>query len=483
MSMTTVEQMLAQVPGVEDWQALLLTGSYLLLGAAAGAHALLNKTEPRAAQVWLFICLFIPIAGAAIYFAIGVNRIQTRARRLYEPQRHGVTTPRLSRESLTRHGPYLVIGNRVADMPAREGNTAEMLFNGDEAYPAMLKAIAGASERILLCTYIFDADRVGSEFVAALKAAVQRGVEVRVLVDAIGELYSWPQISRMLRRAGIQHRRFLPPRWLPPFGYVNLRTHRKLLLVDRDIAFCGGMNISARHVMQGQAGRKVDDIHFCLRGPVASDLSRLFLDDWRFAANETLPLLTAPLLNDEQVYGTMLCRVVPDGPNEDLDKLLFIIQSAIATARESILIMTPYFLPERDLIVALQTAALRGVEVIVVVPRRSNLPYVDWAMQHALPALVAQGVRVFRRDAFSHAKLLTVDGRYALIGSANLDPRSLRLNFEVGVEIFDADFARAIEVVVRSDMTGSEETVAGLLGRGRLRRLRDAAMALFTPYL
>jgi len=231
-------------------------------------------------------------------------------------------------------------------------------------------------------------------------------------------------------------------------------------------------------VAHGPSGREVDDIHFCLRGPVATDLQRLFLDDWRFAANEILPLLT-----HEQVLGNMLCRVVPDGPNEDLDKLLFIIQSAIATARESILIMTPYFLPERDLIVALQTAALRGVEVGVVVPRRSNLPYVDWAMQHALPALVAQGVRVFRREPFSHAKLLTVDGRYALIGSANLDPRSLRLNFEVGVEIFDADFARAIEVVIRSDMTGPEETVSGLAGRGRLRRLRDAATALFTPYL
>lgn len=478
MTSTTVAQTLAPLLGVEDWQALVLTGSYLLLGAAAGAHALLNKTEPRAAQVWLFICLFIPIAGAALYFAIGVNRIQTRAKRLHEPHRQGVATPRLSRESLTRHGQYLVIGNRVADMSAREGNTAEMLFNGEEAYPAMLKAIAEAKERVLLCTYIFDTDKVGAEFIAALSAAVQRGVEVRVLVDAIGELYSWPNISRALRRAGITHRRFLPPRWLPPFGYVNLRTHRKLLLVDRDIAFCGGMNISARHVVQVSGGRKVDDVHFCLRGPVATDLQLLFLDDWRFAADENLTLLT-----HDHVSGNMLCRVVPDGPNEDLDKLLYIIHGAIAAARESVLIMTPYFLPERDLIVALQTAALRGVEVGIVVPRRSNLPFVDWAMQHALPALVAQGVRVFRRENFSHAKLFAVDGRYALIGSANLDPRSLRLNFEVGVEIFDENFARAIEIVIRSDMVGPEETVAGLAGRGRLPRLRDAAMALFTPYL
>ena len=203
MTSTTVAQTLAQLLGVEDWQALVLTGSYLLLGAAAGAHALLNKTEPRAAQVWLFIFLFMPIAGTALYFAFGVNCIQTQARRLHELQRQGITTPRLSRESLTRHGQYLVIGSRVADMSAREGNTAEMLFNGDEAYLAILKATAEAKERVLLCTYIFDTDRVGAKFVAALKAAVQRGVEVRVLVDAIGELYSWPRVSRVLSRAGV----------------------------------------------------------------------------------------------------------------------------------------------------------------------------------------------------------------------------------------------------------------------------------------
>ena len=464
--------------GGEDWQTLTLTASYLLLGFAAGAHALLNKTEPRAAQVWLIICLFVPIAGAALYYAIGINRIQTRARRLHEPRRITGHADRLSRAALTRHGPYLVIGNRVGDMPAREGNHAQMLFNGDEAYPEMLKAIEQAHERVLLSTYIFDNDTVGREFVQALARAKARGVEVRVLVDAIGELYSWPRISRELARAGVEHRRFLPPRWLPPFGYVNLRTHRKLLIVDRDMAFCGGMNIGLRHGSPGNAVRQVDDMHFCLRGPVAVDLQRVFLDDWRFAAREQLPLL-----DGGTSAGGMLCRAVADGPNEDLDKLLFIIHGAIASARESVLIMTPYFLPERDLIMALQTAALRGVEVAVVVPERSNLPYVDWAMQHLLPALVSRGVRVFRREPFSHAKLLTVDGRYALIGSANLDPRSLRLNFEVGVEVFDESFARSMEVVIRADMVGREETLSSLRARGRLRRLRDAAMALFTPYL
>jgi len=342
----------------------------------------------------------------------------------------------------------------------------------------MLDAIGQAQRRVLLCSYIFDNDATGKAFVAALEAAVRHGVEVRVLVDAIGELYSWPRISRALKAAGIPHRRFLPPRWFPPFGYVNLRTHRKLLIVDGTTGFCGGMNIGDRHATTESGDREADDIHFRLVGPVVDDLEWLFLDDWRFASGEVLEPLPVGA-----VEGDVLCRLVSGGPNEDLDRLLFINHGAIDSTHESILIMTPYFLPERDLIVALQTAALRGVEVKIVVPHRSNLPYVDWAMQHWLPQLLAQGVRVFRRPLFSHAKLLVVDSRYALIGSANLDPRSLRLNFGVGVEIFDTTVAEALEMVIRSVTTTGEVSIPALMSRGRLRRLRDATVALFTPYL
>ncbi len=238
------------------------------------------------------------------------------------------------------------------------------------------------------------------------------------------------------------------------------------------------MNIGDRHITLLGGQRDVDDIHFRVTGPVVSDLEWLFLDDWRFSSGEVLPPSTPA-----QTRGGVLCRVVPDGPNEDLDKLLFIIHGAIDHARESVLIMTPYFLPERDLIVALQTATLRGVEVKIVVPKRSNLPYVEWAMQHMLPQLISRGVRIYRREVFSHAKLLVVDGRYALIGSANIDPRSLRLNFEVGVEIFDTSFALSIEAVIRSETVQGEDNIPALMSRGRLRRLRDATLSLFTPYL
>ncbi len=204
MVLSELGEVIAQIT---DWEAIAFTAFYLLLGAAAGAHALLNKPEPRAAQVWLIICLFLPIIGLMAYYAFGVNRFQTRAKRLHEPIRRNLTDAQdLSIDTLRKHGPYLVIGNRVADMPAHDGNNIDILFNGDDAYPAMLAAISGAKRRVLLCSYIFDNDATGQRFVAALKSAEERGVEVRVLVDAIGECYSWPRISRALKQAEVTHK-------------------------------------------------------------------------------------------------------------------------------------------------------------------------------------------------------------------------------------------------------------------------------------
>ncbi len=452
----------------------LFTAGHVLGAAIACIHVLLKKKESRSAQVWLIICIFIPYLGPFSYFLFGINRIETRARKLREPVDEFVAT---TAPEVFEHR-FALVGRRVVQQPARSGNSVRALENGESAYPAMLHAIEQAHSFVYLSSYIFSNDHIGHSFVSALAAAMRRGVEVRVLVDAIGEWYSLPRIKREMARAGIPYRRFLPPRWFPPFGYVNLRSHRKLLVADGRVAFTGGMNIGERHVMDRFGRRHADDVHFELRGPVVEDLVGVFIDDWQFAANELLE----PELPKLDRVGDCWCRVVPDGPNEDLDKLASVLQGAIANAEHSVSIMTPYFLPERDLLVGLQTAAMRGVDVRVVIPERSNLPYVDWATRHVLSELTRKGVRVFTRQPFSHAKLFSADDRYALIGTANLDPRSLRLNFELGVEVFDEEFAAGVGRLIRSDDDPEIDT-AELQARSLPRRLRDATFALFTPYL
>ena len=344
----------------------------------------------------------------------------------------------------------------------------------------MLKAIGAARHSIWLSTYIFETDPAGWQFIDALAGAAARGVEVRVLVDGVGEWYSWPHAVPLLRRAGVRTARFLAPRFLPiPRLAINLRNHRKLLTVDGQIAFLGGMNIGGREVGRA-AHRRMADLHFQLRGPIVAQLARTFAIDWQFAAAEELRTAQSP-----DPAGPAVCRVITDGPDEDYDKLLYVILGALSVARHQILVMTPYFVPQSELTSALQAAALRGVEVCLVLPERSNLRYVDWAARRWLPPLLERGVRIYLQPApFSHTKLLVVDGAYAQIGSANMDLRSLRLNFEIAVEIYCADTCQQLVAYVAAARESSGQYTLELASRLSLPvRARNSFFWLLSPYL
>ena len=468
---------MSQLP--PDWLWRTLTGTvYVTFAALASGHALLRKRDPRAAFGWIGVCWLMPFAGAALYALFGINRVETRGRRLrgLSPQRP---------EELPRHQDNLPltqlqrIGGAVAGMPLLAGNRIEPLREAEQAYPAMLKAIAEARESLWLATYIFDTTGWCEHFLRALRDASKRGVQVRVLVDGFGELYSRRRAVTRLRRVGVPAARFLPPRLLPPTIYLNLRNHRKLMIADGRTAFVGGMNIGNRHLV-GRRGRRASDLHFRAGGPVVVQLAAAFQRDWAFATGERLTLPTPP-----DPLGDARCRVITDGPDEDLDKLVMVLLGAISAAHLRIRIMTPYFLPPRELVAALQAAALRGVQVDVLLPERSNLRFVDWASRHALADLMRRGVNVYLTPApFAHTKLFLVDGIYAMIGSANLDARSLRLNFEVGVEVFDGDAVDQLEQLAAAHQARSRRLLVNdLMQRNLAVRLRDSAMWLFSPYL
>jgi cardiolipin synthase A/B len=464
-----------------------LAAFFAFLHAVAAAigtvHALTYKRDPRAAAGWVAVCIFVPFAGPLGYYVLGINRVRTRARSLkhsrvavaYErgaPQAH----PRV-----THHDPLLAIGDKLTPFPLRPGHAMTILSNGEQAYPAMLDAIDNARERLLLATYIFNVDSVGKRLIEALANAANRGVDVRVLVDGIGELYSRKRASRELRRHGVATARFLPPTLLPPSVHVNLRNHRKVMVVDGERAFVGGMNISEKHVAIDGV-RDVDDVHFEIRGPIAHDLERVALHDWAFAtgtiADHVAPLRSTPC-------GDVACRVISDGPDEELDRLALTIQSVISAAERRVDIMTPYFLPSRELIAALLSAALRGVRVRIVLPERSNLLYVDWATRNFLGELLAFDIEIhYQPRPFCHSKLLGIDADYYLVGSANLDPRSLRLNFEVGVEVWSGSLCTELARYYDGVVARSRRIDSDAMDRRPLpHRIRDSAAALLSPYL
>ena len=374
------------------------------------------------------------------------------------------------------------ISDTLTQRPRVGGNRVEMLRNGEQAFPAMLNAIKSAERRLYLSAYIFETNRTGRDFIEALAQAVDRGVEVKVLLDGIGEYYSFPRAGTLLKRRKVRCARFLPPRLLPPVVHINLRNHRKILIADGTCAFVGGMNIGDRHLGENADNlSRVWDIHFRLQGSIVNQVEEIFLEDWAFTTGEVL----SPTMVSSTSMGSAVCRGVSDGPNDDLDKLSTILVGAVSLARESLFIVTPYFLPSRDMIAALQIAALKGARVTVVLPGTYNLPFVHWATRNMLWELLQKGVRVYYQPPpFVHSKLFLVDDIYAQVGSANIDPRSLRLNFELAVEIFHEESARDIREEIDNMIARSREvTLEEVDSRPLPVRTRGALAWLFTPYL
>ena len=483
---------------------LLAAALYLVAALAAGLHALLTKADPRSAVSWMAMCLAVPYAGALLYWLFGINRVRRRGLSALESAAAGPAAASPAPPSAAVHAAALAdagadtrtgagasamipgslaaqvrIGDALTRRRLEPGNAIEPLHNGELAFPKMLAAIREARGSVWLATYIFQTDPVGGQFIDELGAAVRRGVAVRVLVDGIGEWYDWPHVVPRLERLGVPAARFLPPRLVPPNLSLNCRNHRKILIADGHTAFIGGMNLGGREV-GGGTGRRMTDIHFRLLGPVVGQLAQTFAEDWEFAAGERLPLPAA-----QGEAGASTCRVITGGPDQDVDQLLLILLSALASAERHVQIMTPYFIPPLELVAALEATALRGVTVSIVLPRRSNLRYIDWATLHWIPALVARGVRVhLQRPPFSHAKLLVVDGHYAHIGSVNVDTRSLRLNFEIAVEVYDERLCGELSAFIAERERASPPlSVAEVQSVALFPRLRNALCWLVSPYL
>ncbi len=469
-----------------NWVAVALG---IVASMAGAAHALFNKRDPRSAAAWVAICLMWPLVGAVIYLLMGKNRIKTRARQLHGtavgPQPAAKFNPPGNDCSAQLENGFQSLSNLSAAtslLPLVGGNRLDVLINGEQAYPAMLDAIDSAQYSVYLGSYIFDGGGIGRRFIDSLAAARARGVEVRVLIDGFGRLYSWPRAHRRLRKMGVPTALYLPTSLFPPRITVNLRNHRKILVVDGDTAFTGGMNIRQHHLVEtGKKRQRTEDVHFRLQGPIVKQLQDIFVSDWRFSSN----LFINPPGFQTYHEGGACCRAIDDGPNDDCDKLLRILIGAIDTAREYVAIMTPYFLPERELQVALEMAALRGVEVHIILPGKNNMPFVNWAAFHQLDELLKNGVQVYLyKGVFLHSKLFVADDYYVQIGSYNLDPRSLKLNFEVAVESYSEAAAAPIAAYFRSRLENSQPlTREWLSSRSPAQRFGSALFWLMSPYL
>ncbi len=447
---------------------------WVLLSLIASVDILLRKSEPRSSLLWLALVWLSPFFGVFLYFMFGINRISNRARQLSfsEFQFTPETLEPLSAKT-SAWTSFENLGQEITGSPLVGGNHIDILSGNECIHNAMISAVNEAQSSILVSTYIFRRDRLGLALADELLAAKNRGVDVRVLLDGFGNSVYRSGIFRYFRKYNLTPRRFLYSVWPWRMPLLNLRNHRKVLIVDGETTFTGSVNIG---------DVKNQETHFRIRGPITNNVGALFDIDWTESSASDV-LEHKDYVSEKSGASTL--RLIASGPNLKRENLRWIILGAMGSAVEKIRIVTPYFVPDRGLISGILLARYRGINVDIVIPKKSNYFFVDWASRRQLKELSEAGCQIYLQNGpFDHSKLMTVDGRWALFGSSNWDARSLRLNFEMDLECHDPVFCDELDTLIDQKVERSENLRQNFYkDRSTILRIRDSIARLALPYL
>jgi cardiolipin synthase len=447
--------------------SILGFGMALLLAA----DVLRNRRAPGTTFAWLLVIALVPYLGVPLYLIFGgrkLARMAGKKGRLYDD-------PSRDADGRRAGAPYPAARAGASEMermlcsfgapPVREGNRVALLVTGEAAYAAIMEAIDGATRRIEIATLILSGDEVGGAIVDRLIAKAEAGVEVRVLIDALFAFESSRPKLAALERAGGKVAWFMPLLHVPFRGHANLRLHRKMVLADDRVAVVGGMNLAREYMGPTPLPGRWVDLSMTLEGPAVDDLAAVFRSDWAFASGERLSALPVREGGAGEGEGEAL-QIVASGPDAASDRIYDALLTGIFRAEKRLYVATPYFVPDDALDRALALAARRGVDVRVLVPARSNHRLADVAGASHLRLLASAGAKVqLYLPGMLHAKVVILDDDLALVGSANLDMRSLFLDYEVALACTSrprvAELARWFE-----DLSRDTGTLAPA-GRGR----------------
>lgn len=458
-----------------------LAGIWIAYLVVLAGWIVLQKREPIATLSWLLSLALLPVLGLVIYHFFGPTRIRRQQlRRSRSRASLNDTLPsglKAGDDSTT----IARLGLAATGYPPSTATRLDLLVGGGDTYDALMEAMAGATDHLHVEYYIFEPDRTGMQMRDALVAAATRGVRVRLLLDAIGSSRLHRRFLAPLQAAGVEIAWFHPVRlrwlWRPR---MNLRNHRKVVVVDGRIGFTGGINVTDEENdrLRSDAFR---DLHLRLEGEVVRWLQLAFLEDWHYA--------TGKALRDDKFWpdvcaGDVVAQVLPAGPDSPWEAIHRVQVEAIHQAKRRVWLVTPYFVPGEAARMALTSAALRGHDVRVIVPARSDSRVVSAAARSYYDQLIAAGVRVFEYGpCMLHTKALLVDDDLCLIGSANFDHRSFRLNFELSLLMHDRKLAATLHAVMEEDLGNCQEVKADRPAAAFSRRLGDACARLLSPLL
>lgn len=465
-----------------------------------------RRGRPLPSLTWLLVLLTVPVVGVIAWWGIGRNYLKRKRRRRHRTRAQLASRLTALHDELSVeepavraprdggplfHARRLLLDQSHGVFPTRHGNRVQFLWDAATFYPALEAAIRRAKHHVHFQFYIWEADETGRRFRDLLAEKAAEGVEVRALYDAVGGAPVHGRFMAPLRKAGATVAAFLPLRVLTRRLTVNFRNHRKIVVIDGSVGFTGGLNIGDEY-----KGRW-HDLALRLEGPVVDQLQEVFAEDWYFATEEDLAdpayfgrhherpgqrttesALMAPM-------HPAICRIIASGPDMRTNATHQAFFLSITSARERIYIATPYLVPDQSILMALRAAAYRGVDVRLLLPSESDLPLVQLAARSYYDLLLEAGVRIYEfQDGFLHAKVLIFDRDWCAVGSANVDIRSFRLNFEASCFIDSEPANAALAADFERDLARSREiTLESRAGLSKARQLAEAVAHLFSPLL
>lgn len=413
----------------------LFTTLHFIAIALFLADLLRQKKSPTSTLAWFFFVLITPYVGLVLYLIFGNRKFRS-----VKPQI--VSREIIPLSDMTNSLQTVLLAN--GSPAACYNQKVEFLETGEEAFHKMSELIRSAKEFIYLETYVFSNDEVGKKILDLLTETLSRGVKVKIILDSLGARFPGHPSFKEFQKAGGEVAFFMPLFHQPFKGRANLRNHRKLLVVDREVAIVGGMNIAHEYLGPEPDESRWVDLGFILTGYIVLQLEELFLKDWAFATHQPNVHLQTVSINQPSDHEHIL-QLVHGGPDNEADPIYELLLTAIYEARKRIWIATPYFVPDESLVRALEMASKRGVEVRLLIPKKSNHLLADLGRRTYLKQMQDAGVRVFQFPKMIHAKATLVDEDFGLIGSANMDTRSLLINYELGVCLYSAQDIQMME--------------------------------------
>ena len=476
----------------------LYTAITLLNIPFAIAVIFMERRNVGATWAWLMVLLFLPVVGFGVYLLFGQNLSK---KKLYHINKRTLKTmnaliegqrKQFREHKIVYHDPAMEEYQDLIYMNLTSGfalysqnNTIDIYTNGNDKFDALFRDIEAAVHHIHLMYYIVQPDALGNRLVDLLTRKAQEGVMVRFLYDDIGSTHLPRHFFDGLKKAGGEAAAFFPSR-IPYLNFrVNYRNHRKLAIMDGTVGYIGGINVGDEYLGLNKRFGYWRDSHLRIEGYAVQQMQAHFMMDWNLASPAKIHRNMNELFQAAPDCGQADIQIVSSGPDQAIEQIKNAYIKMINSAKESIYIQTPYFIPDESLLNALKLAVLSGIDVRIMLPSRPDHKMVYWASYSYLGDLLSEGMRCYLYEkGFLHAKMIVVDGRIASIGTANFDIRSFKLNFEINAILYETETACTLKQVFEKDMEDSSElTYEDYMNRALIQRFKESCTRLLSPIL